>query len=251
MGYNIDSIRPRPIINEALKNVEIPTVETLRNEVIISSYHEEESFDLSKYAPKKIYVKAAFTTFASVATFGFILFFSLMTTNASALSNTKVAALPQMQEVKGVSTEQSKETGPRALAEEAISSKINRISLSGVYRDAYVKAGAKYNVPWQVIAAVHFVETGQSGDTDRSSSAGAIGPMQFMPNTFGAYAQDGDGDGVASITNVYDAIYTAAKHLAANGAASGSVSGALYSYNHSNVYVSRVLDVARGFGWSQ
>jgi len=124
------------------------------------------------------------------------------------------------------------------------------ITKHGGFDKVYVKAEKKYGVPRQILAAVHYVETGQSGDTTRASHAGAQGPMQFMPKTFAAYAQDGDGDGTKSINDVDDAIFTAAKHLAANGAASGNVSGALYRYNHSYRYVNRVLEVARSMGFS-
>jgi len=114
----------------------------------------------------------------------------------------------------------------------------------------YAAAEAKYGVPRAVLAAVHKVESGQSLDTARSSYAGAQGPMQFMPSTFRAYAQDGDGDGLALINDVHDAVFTAAKYLASNGAARGNVSGALYRYNHSMSYVYHVLSIARGYGYT-
>jgi membrane-bound lytic murein transglycosylase B len=120
----------------------------------------------------------------------------------------------------------------------------------GTFQDIYIAAQKKYGVPWQILAAVHYVETGQSGNTDRGSSAGAVGPMQFLPSTFAAYAQDGNGDGVTSIYDVHDAIFSAAKLLAANGADSGNVGAALYRYNHSLVYVYRVLGIAKGFGYN-
>lgn len=114
----------------------------------------------------------------------------------------------------------------------------------------YAAAEAKYGVPRQILAAVHMVESGQSLDTTRSSYAGAQGPMQFMPSTFRAYAQDGDGDGIKNIYDVHDAVYTAAKYLAANGAASGRVTAALYRYNHSTSYVYHVLSIARSYGYT-
>lgn len=124
------------------------------------------------------------------------------------------------------------------------------VTTSGGFDSIYAEAEKIYGVPRQVIAAVHYVETGQRGDTTVASYAGAQGPMQFMPSTFRAYAQDGDGDGLALINDVHDAIYTAAKYLAANGAASGNVSGALYRYNHSYSYVEHVLSIARSFGYT-
>lgn len=124
------------------------------------------------------------------------------------------------------------------------------VTKRGGYDSIYAEAEKKYGVSRYLIAAVHYVETGQSGDTTRTSYAGAQGPLQFMPNTFRAYAQDGDGDGQALINDAHDAIFSAAKYLAANGAAAGNVSNALYRYNHSYAYVNRVLSLARSFGFT-
>jgi len=122
--------------------------------------------------------------------------------------------------------------------------------LSGQFIAQYMAASAQFGVPWQVIAAVHYTETGQRGDTAISSYAGAQGPMQFMPSTFRAYATDGDGDGQALIGDVDDAIFTAANYMAANGAANGQVVGALYRYNHDYGYVYHVLGIARTLGYT-
>lgn len=110
----------------------------------------------------------------------------------------------------------------------------------GLYKDA----ASRYGIPWNVLAAVHYVESGASGSTSRASYAGAQGPMQFMPGTWRAYAVDGDGDGSADIHNVYDAVYGAANLLAAGGAAEGNVDGALFNYNHAQWYVDKVNEVA-------
>jgi len=115
-------------------------------------------------------------------------------------------------------------------------------------REIYRAAQARYGVPWQLIEAVHQVESGKSCSTSRRSYAGATGPMQFMPGTWRAYGQDGNGDGVADITNVYDAIYGGANYLAANGANRGDFRGALYHYNHSTSYVNKVLAIAYEIG---
>jgi membrane-bound lytic murein transglycosylase B len=123
-------------------------------------------------------------------------------------------------------------------------------SKRGGFDAIYAAAEKRFGVSRYLLAAVHYVETGQRGDTTVASYAGAQGPMQFMPSTFRAYAVDGDGDGVARINDVDDAIHTAAKYLAANGAASGNVRAALYRYNHSNSYINHVLSVARSFGYT-
>lgn len=127
---------------------------------------------------------------------------------------------------------------------------LNSAGLSGQFIAQYMGASSKYGVPWQVIAAVHYTETGGRGDTAISSYAGAQGPMQFMPSTFAAYAVDGDGDGKALIGDVDDAIYTAANYMASNGAASGQVTNALYRYNHDMGYVYHVLGIARSLGYT-
>jgi len=120
--------------------------------------------------------------------------------------------------------------------------------LSSTFVNQYVKASEAYGVPWQVIAAVHYTETGQRGSTVVTSYAGAQGPMQFMPSTFAAYAVDGDGNGMTDINNVDDAVMTAAAYMAANGAANGQLVNALFRYNHDMGYVNHVLGIANSLG---
>ena len=118
------------------------------------------------------------------------------------------------------------------------------ISREGSYfQPIYKAAEAQYGVPWKLIQAVHYIETGCSDSGSKTSSAGAQGPMQFMPGTWRGYAVDADGNGVADINNVTDAIFTGAKYLAAGGAAAGNINGALFNYNHSQSYVNKVLGV--------
>ncbi len=127
-------------------------------------------------------------------------------------------------------------------------SALEKAGLSSAFVNQYTQASAAYNVPWEVIAAVHYVETGQRGSTIVTSYAGAQGPMQFMPSTFTAYAVDGDGNGVTDINNVDDAIMTAAAYMAANGADRGDLVNALYRYNHDMGYVNHVLSIAHSIG---
>jgi membrane-bound lytic murein transglycosylase B len=98
---------------------------------------------------------------------------------------------------------------------------------------------------WTVLAAIGQVESGH-GRNDGPSSAGAMGPMQFEPGTFAAYAVDGDHDGKANIMDPADAIFTAARYLCADGAGRGSsaLSGAILHYNHAEWYVQMVLKLA-------
>jgi len=116
------------------------------------------------------------------------------------------------------------------------------------FRQIYIAAGARFGVPWQLIEAVHEVETGKSGSTDEASYAGATGPMQFIPSTWRIYGVDGNGDGVSDITDVTDAIYGAANLLAQSGAAEGNIDAALYNYNHAQWYVNKVKAIAYEIG---
>lgn len=101
---------------------------------------------------------------------------------------------------------------------------------------------------WTVLAAIHKIET-NFGRSEISSSKGALGPMQFMPPTWRAYGVDGDGDGLADTNNVYDAIFSAARLLCANGAGDPArLADAIWNYNHSDEYVAEVLELATSYG---
>jgi soluble lytic murein transglycosylase-like protein len=126
--------------------------------------------------------------------------------------------------------------------------KLTAAGLQAGFAPNYLAVQAQTGTPWQLLAAVHQTETGQSGDTGRKSYAGATGPMQFMPATFRAYALDGDANGTKDITDLDDALLTAGRYLAAGGAARGNYQTALFNYNHSNTYVSHVLAIAHRLG---
>ena len=99
-------------------------------------------------------------------------------------------------------------------------------------------------LPASVLLAIGTVETGH-GQVVGPSSAGAWGPMQFLPATWVAYGADGDGDGSADIMNAADAVLGAARLLCANGGADPArLRSALWNYNHSAAYVDQVLAVA-------
>ncbi len=105
-------------------------------------------------------------------------------------------------------------------------------TLQLLYRDAE----RRFGVDWEVLAAVNFVETGFNKLRSRSS-AGAQGPMQFMPATWRAYGLGGN------VHEPRDAILGAANYLRASGA-KRDLRRALYAYNHSNRYVDAVAAFA-------
>jgi murein DD-endopeptidase MepM/ murein hydrolase activator NlpD len=107
-------------------------------------------------------------------------------------------------------------------------------------------AGAAYDVPWQVLGAINKIES-DFGRNMGPSSAGALGWMQFMPETWLRWGMDGNGDGVASPWNPEDGIYSAARYLAAAGAAT-DLPRAIFAYNHAQWYVEDVLELAALFG---
>ena len=116
----------------------------------------------------------------------------------------------------------------------------------------YQGADAKYQLGPQgasVLAAINFVET-DFGQNMSTSSAGAVGWMQFMPATWASYRVTPTGqpapNGPAGWNNSDDAIYTAAKYLRANGAP-GNWQAAIYGYNHAGWYVQEVVARAQKY----
>src|SRR3954471_6849524 len=120
---------------------------------------------------------------------------------------------------------------------------------SAFYLSLYQQAATTCpGLSWTVLAAIGQVESGHGGNPS-TSSAGAMGPMQFLPSTFAHYGVDGNGDGVLDIMDPSDAIYTAAGYLCANGAGRGgdALYSAIWHYNHADWYVQMVLTLARQY----
>jgi membrane-bound lytic murein transglycosylase B len=151
--------------------------------------------------------------------------------------------------------------------------------------DAYKKAEAELaaskpgcNLPWQLLAAIGKVESGQARggrvdangttltpilgpeldgngfalikDTDNGEYDGnstydqAVGPMQFIPSTWAWAGRDGNGDGKKDPNNVYDAALAAGHYLCRNNWNLSTESGlhsAILSYNNSQDYLNTVL----------
>ncbi|MFJ8080488.1 lytic transglycosylase domain-containing protein [Streptomyces sp. NPDC096205] len=151
--------------------------------------------------------------------------------------------------------------------------------------DAYKQAAARLNaakpgcnLPWQLLAAIGKVESGQAGggrvdangttytpilgpqldgngfalikDTDNGAYDGnasydqAVGPMQFIPSTWEWAGRDGNGDGLRDPNNIYDAALAAGHYLCRFGwdlSAQGDLDRAILSYNNSRDYLNTVL----------
>ena len=115
------------------------------------------------------------------------------------------------------------------------------------YRKLYKEYAKRYGFgeDWYVLAAVGKVES-DHGANMGPSTAGAMGPMQFLPSTWETSGVDGNGDGVANIMDPRDAIPAAASYLKRGGAPEDWYR-ALFTYNHADWYVMKVLGVAEGY----
>ncbi|WP_320779808.1 lytic transglycosylase domain-containing protein, partial [Streptomyces sp. CRN 30] len=134
------------------------------------------------------------------------------------------------------------------------------------------------NLPWQLLAAIGKVESGQASggrvdadgttltkilgpqlngvgfanisDTDNGLYDGdstydrAVGPMQFIPSTWAWAGRDGNGDGVEDPNNIYDAALAAGHYLCRFGwdlSDQADLRSAILSYNNSTEYLNTVL----------
>jgi len=120
-------------------------------------------------------------------------------------------------------------------------------------------ADACPGLPWSVVAAIGKVETNHGrlkapGVTEGANFAGAAGPMQMgigvgaAGSAFWTYAIDGDGDGKASPYDPADAIPSATAYLCkALQDHGGDLSQAVFTYNHAQWYVDKVLAIASSY----
>jgi Transglycosylase SLT domain len=116
------------------------------------------------------------------------------------------------------------------------------------YLQLFQASAARYcpGLSWTVLAAIGQIESAD-GQNVGPSTAGALGPMQFLPSTWATWGIDGFGDtGAPNILNPFDAVPSAARLLCADGAASGSAGlrQAIFDYNHATWYVDEVLTLA-------
>jgi hypothetical protein len=106
----------------------------------------------------------------------------------------------------------------------------------------YQRASDRYALGPQgpaILAGINAIETA-FGSNLGPSYAGAVGWMQFMPETWAMYGVDANGDGVKDPNNPEDAIFAAARYLSAAGMPE-DVWGAIFAYNHADWYVEEVL----------
>ena len=101
----------------------------------------------------------------------------------------------------------------------------------------YEAAERRYGIAAEYLAAINLVET-KFGRVKSKSTAGARGPMQFIPSTWRIYGQGGN------IQDPADAIPAAARLLRDHGAP-GNYRRALYHYNPSRLYVDAVSRYAK------
>jgi hypothetical protein len=116
------------------------------------------------------------------------------------------------------------------------------------YQELFKESAAQYcpGLSWTVLAAIAQIESAD-GQNMGPSTAGALGPMQFLPSTWKTWGITGFGDtGNPDIMNPFDAVPSAARLLCADGAAAGGAGlrQAIFDYNHANWYVDEVLTLA-------
>ena len=122
------------------------------------------------------------------------------------------------------------------------------------YLDLYRRQAASCpGLSWAVLAAIGSIESahGRSramGVHSGANAAGAMGPMQFLGQTWSAYGVDGNGDGTRDVYAPADAIAGAANYLCANGGGRlVSLTTAIWNYNHANWYVASVIELAGAY----
>ncbi|MCB0318192.1 MAG: lytic murein transglycosylase [Bdellovibrionales bacterium] len=83
----------------------------------------------------------------------------------------------------------------------------------------------------------------------KGSSAGAFGLPQFLPSSYLKFGLDGNSDGVISLFDPNDAIWSVANFLSHfnwnNSLSYGDKSKVIYNYNRSKAYVDTVLEIER------
>ena len=106
-------------------------------------------------------------------------------------------------------------------------------------RSYYLEAQRRYGVDASYLASINFIES-NFGRVNGPSSAGALGPMQFLPGTWANYGQGGN------VNDPHDAIMAAARYLVHYGAPY-DMRTAIWHYNLDYDYVDSVESFARAY----
>jgi Transglycosylase SLT domain len=106
-------------------------------------------------------------------------------------------------------------------------------------RSYYQEAYQKYGVDPSYLASINFIES-NFGRVNGPSSAGALGPMQFLPGTWDNYGNGGN------VNDPHDAILAAARYLVHYGAP-GDMRTAIWHYNPDYNYVDSVESFAHAY----
>ncbi len=169
--------------------------------------------------------------------------------NVAALINAPGAAMPALKhEVRAALGGSGKLVGLREpqLPVDAV----NSHGKPSNYIELFRASAARYcpGMSWTVLAAIGQIESGDGANTG-PSSAGAEGPMQFLPSTWQEWGITAFGEpGPPNIMDPYDAVPSAARLLCAAGAGTpAGLSRAVFAYNHADWYVAEVLALARQY----
>jgi hypothetical protein len=118
------------------------------------------------------------------------------------------------------------------------------------YLELFRESAARYcpGMSWTVLAAIGQIESGD-GANNGPSTAGAEGPMQFLPSTWQEWGITAFGEpGPPDVMDPYDAVPSAARYLCAAGAGTAAgLSRAIFAYNHAAWYVAEVLALAQQY----
>jgi membrane-bound lytic murein transglycosylase B len=140
---------------------------------------------------------------------------------------------------------------PKPSARQPTPSRAATADIPASYLRLYRQAGARYRIPWSVLAAIGKVESDHgrarlAGVRSGSNWAGACGPMQLgcVPGSKAGNAWARYGHGRPH--DPAQAIPAAARYLADHGARR-DLNRALFAYNHSWSYVAKVKQLARRY----
>lgn len=200
--------------------------------------------------PKHLIASTAKKVFGLLTVVALLGYSANTTDNLVNSDQTVAAPLPVIQEsTKDTSAENLTSSGQQPLVkpEKRVVAPREKQREQDLYTRASIAFGSV--IPASVLRAVHQTETRSSKTTCIKSSAGATGPMQFIPKTWEAYKADGDGNGTKDICDLEDAVYGASNYLSTlykqkSGSRDARLYAALYGYNHADWYVQKVLKLS-------